>query len=168
MDHKKAQSCLRTFLEVSQMQIDEREREIRKKERFKRFFDVSKKSEINKETEILGLEKNRIQGRLDSVRLEILSMLVDRLDLVTEEMIVSRQCSNALDFIKKEKEAIELRGLYRDYPCSILEVLNCGLSAQTTSVSFSLFDEPVKKEANEDDVKASVSLKNVKIMIKSM
>ena len=35
MESKKAQSCLRTFLEVSQIQIGERNKRIRRKESFK-------------------------------------------------------------------------------------------------------------------------------------
>lgn len=168
MEQKKAQSCLRTFLEVSQIQIDEKEKEIRRKERFKKFLDVSKKSEINREMERLNSEKNKIQGRLDSVRLEILSMLVDRLDLITEDMIVSRRCSNALEFIKQEKEDIELRGMYKYYPCSIAEVLNVGLSVGEEKEDFSLFEKYKQTEATKEDVKAAVNLKNVKIMIKNM
>ena len=68
---------------------------------------------------------------------------------------------------KKEKETIELRGLYQDHPCSISEILNIGLSAKKEEVSFSMFEEP-KLEATDRDVKNAVSEKVVKIMTKRM
>ena len=168
MEQKKAQSCLKTFFEVSKIQIDKRDKDIQRKIKLKRFLDVKKKSEINREIEIIVEERNRIQGQLDCVRLEVLDMMLDRLDLVTEEMIVKKQCANALEFIKQEKEDIELRGMYKLYPCSIEEVLNVGLSACREEVSFSLFDESGSNKATKEDVQSAVNPKNVKMMIKNM
>ena len=167
MESKKAQSCLKTFLEVSKIQIDDRNAKIRRKEAFKGIWDVEKKSIINREISALVQERNQIQGRLDCVRLEMLDMILDNPSLVSSKLLAKKGCSDVVSFVKQEKEDIELRGLYQDYPCSISEVLNIGLSAHKDDVSFSLFDKP-QTEATKTDVKSAVDEKTVKIMTKSL
>lgn len=167
MESNKAKSCLQTFLEVSKVQIDMRNDSIRRKNSFKKWLDTERKSDINREIEVLVDERNKIQGRLDSVRLEILDMVLDNPSLISPRLLAKKGCSSVVEFVKQEKEIIEIRGLAEQYPCSIAEVLNIGLSAKSDEVSFSLFDKP-QTEATLQDVKMAVSEKNVKIMTKSM
>ena len=167
MESNKARSCLKTFLEVSQIQIDMRNDSIRRKNSFKKWLDVERKSDVNKEIEALVQERCQIQGRLDSVRLEILDMVLDNPSLISPRLLAKKGCGSVVEFVKKEKETIELRGLAEQHPCSIAEVLNIGLSAKSDEVSFSLFDK-LQTEATLQDVKTAVSEKNVKIMTKSM
>lgn len=167
MESSKARSCLKTFLEVSQIQIDMRNDSIKRKNSFKKWLDTEKKSDINREIEVLVKERCRIQGRLDSVRLEILDMVLDNPSLISPRLLAKKGCSSVVEFVKNEKESIELRGLAEQYPCSIAEVLNVGLSAKSEEVSFSMFDKP-RYEATKQDVESAVDVKNVKIMTKSM
>lgn len=168
MESKKAQSCLRTFLEVSQIQIDERNKRIKRKEAFKSILDSSKKSEVNREISVLVQEKNQIQGRLDCVRLEMLDMILDNPSLVSSNLLAKKGCKDVVSFVKQERENIELRGVYQYYPCSINEVLNIGLSASSKDfVSFSLFDKP-QTEATKKDIEVAVSEKNIRLMTKSL
>lgn len=167
MESKKAQSCLRTFLEVSKIQIDERNTRIRRKEAFKGIWDAQKKTAVNKEISALVQERNQIQGRLDCVRLEMLDMILDNPSLVSPKLLAKKGCHDVVSFVKQEKEEIELRGVYQYYPCSISEVLNIGLSAHKDDVSFSMFDKP-QTEATKTDVKSAVDEKNIKIMTKSL
>lgn len=168
MESKKAQSCLRTFLEVSQIQIDERNKRIRRKESFKSILDSSKKTEVNKEISLLVQERNQIQGRLDCVRLEMLDMILDNPSLVSSKLLAKKGCKDVVSFVKQEKETIELRGVYQYYPCSINEVLNIGLSVSSKDyVSFSFFDKP-QTEATKKDIEVAVDEKNIKIMTKSL
>lgn len=167
MESKTAQSCLKTFLEVSQIQIDMRSESIRRKNSFKKWLDSESKSYINREIHELVEERSKIQGRLDSVRLELLDVILDNPSLISQRLLNKKGCSNVVEFVKQEKENIELRGLYQDNPCSIAEVLNIGLSAKSDEVSFSLFDKP-QTEATKQDVKNAVNEKVVKVMTKRM
>lgn len=167
MEVNKAKSCLRTFLEVSKIQIDEKDRIIKKKSALKAFYDSSKKTEVNGEISALVDEKAKIQGQLDSVRLEILDMILENPSLISAKLLAKKGCSSVSEFVEGEKSSIELRGLYSQYPCSIADVLNVGLSASKDDFSLSLFDKP-QTEATVNDVKSSVDEKNVKVMIKSM
>lgn len=167
MDSKKAQSCLKTFLEVSKIQIGERNSEIRGLERQKAIAEVGRKSLLNERISVIIRERDKVQGRLDSVRLEILDMILDNPSLVSDKLIQRKGYSSIVDFVKGEKETIELRGLHEENPCSIAEVLNIGLSSQKDE-GFSLFEER-QTEATESDVKSAVNdRKVVKTMIKSM
>lgn len=167
MESNKAKSCLKTFLEVSQIQLALRDKAIQKKQRIKLFLDTSKKTEVNQEIVELKYGRSQIQGRLDSVRLEMLDMILDEPSLISPRIIAKKGCSSVVEFVKQEKESIELRGLYKEFPCSIAEVLNKGLEAQQTDISFSMFDKP-QIEATKQDVKVAVDEKNIKIMTKSM
>lgn len=170
MDSKSAQRCLKTFLEVSKIQINNRERTIKNKTNMKKLFDSSKKSMVNEEIGQLVEERDRIQGRLDSVRLEVLNILSSNPFLVPEEVIVKKQRGTALDLIEREKAKIEERGLYKKYPCSINEVLTVALNSEfgDDRISFSLFDSKKEKKVTENMILSSVNQKNVKMMIKSM
>ena len=167
MESKEAQSCLKTFLEVSQIQIDMRNDSIKRKKALKRWLDSESKSYINREIYEITQERCQIQGRLDSVRLELLDMILENPSLISRRLLAKKGCSSVVDFVKQEKETIELRGLYQDNPCSIAEILNIGLSAKKPEVSFSMFEEP-KLEATDRDVKNAVSEKVVKVMTKRM
>lgn len=171
MDSKSAQRCLKTFLEVSKIQINNKDRAIKDKTNMKRLFDSAKKTVVNEEIDQLVEERDKIQGRLDSVRLEVLDILSSDPFLVPEEIIVKKRCGTALDLIEREKAKIEERGLYKQYPCSINEILTVALNGHVMEdkISFSLFDSPKKVETvSEDMILSSVNQKNVKIMIKSM
>lgn len=171
MDSKSAQMCLKTFLEVSKIQIENMDKTIKNKNNMKRFFDSSKKTVVNEEIDRLIEEREKTLGRLDSVRLEVLDILSSNPFLVSEEVIVKRRCGTALDLIEREKAKIEERGLYKKYPCSINEVLAVALNSQVgeDKISVSLFDLPRKEESVSDDmILSSVNQKNVKLMIKSM
>lgn len=167
MESKKAQSCLRTFLEVSQIQINDRNTRIKRKEALKGILDTSKKTQVNNEISVLAQERNQIQGRLDCVRLEMLDMILDNPSLISAKLLAKKGCSDVVTFVKQEKEDIELRGLYKEHPCTINEVLNIGLSAHKDDVSFSFFDER-QTEATKRDVEVAVDAKNVKVMTKSL
>lgn len=167
MESKKAQSCLRTFLEVSQIQINDRNTRIKRKEALKGILDTSKKTQVNNEISVLAQERNQIQGRLDCVRLEMLDMILDNPSLISTKLLAKKGCSDVVTFVKQEKEDIELRGLYKEHPCSINEVLNIGLSAHKDDVSFSFFDKR-QTEATKRDVEVAVDAKNVKVMTKTL
>lgn len=167
MESTNAKSCLKTFLEVSQIQIDMKNKALKRKSTLKGFLDVSKKSEINREMEQIIQERNQIQGRLDAVRLEMLDMILEEPSLISSKLLAKKGCTSVVDFVKQEKEAIELRGLYKENHCSISEILNIGLSAHKDDVSFSMFDKP-QLTATEQDVKKAVDYKNVKVMTKTM
>ena len=167
MESKEAQSCLKTFLEVSQIQIDMRTDSIKRKNALKKWLDSEHKSYVNREIHEITEERCRIQGRLDSVRLELLDMILDNPSLISPRLLAKKGCSSVTQFVKQEKETIELRGLYQENPCSIAEILNIGLSAKKPEVSFSMFEEP-KLEATDRDVKNAVSEKVVKVMTKRM
>ena len=94
-------------------------------------------------------------------------MILENPALISQRLLAKKGCSNVVEFVKQEKESIELRGLYQDHPCSIAEVLNVGLSAKKEEVSFSMFEEP-KLEATDRDVKNAVNDKVVKVMTKRM
>lgn len=159
MDTEKAKSCLRTFLEVSEIQINIRESAIKRKNSWKKILDSSKTREVNIKIMELIEEKHKIQGRLDCVRLEILDMILDEPSLISEKLLAKKGCSSVTEFVKREKEQIELRGLYNKYPCSIEEILGIAVNAGS---------EEYKPKVTKEDVKAAVDTKNVKIMTKSL
>ncbi len=168
MDGKKAQSCLKTFLEVSKIVIDERNREIRGLERQKAVSESGRKSILNERISVIVREREKVQGRLDSVRLEMLDMILDDPSLISPRTIAKKGCDSVASFVKKEKESIELRGSYRENPYSISDVLSIALANEKEKMSFSLFDEG-QKEVTKDDIKSAVnSEKVVKTMIKTL
>jgi len=161
MEIKKARSCLKNFLKISEQQIKEKTKMIKKKEATKDLFDASKKTKINSEISSLTSEINQIQGRLDSVRLEILDMILANPKLISDSIIAKKHCCSYIDFAKKEGEKIYRRGLYKKYPYTIKEAMN------------SVFDDykdiyvsPI--QATDEDVIAAVTSKNIKIMNKTM
>lgn len=150
MNMMKTQDCLRTFLKVSQIQIDNRENVIRKQ-------NLIKKDDSNIKFMRLVEEKNKIQGNLDCVRLEILDILLDDPSLISDTFLVKKGYESISDFVKNEKEKIELRGLYKEYPFSIEKILEIALESE---------EDIYKPVVTKGDVLSSVNIKNVKTMIK--
>ena len=156
MDTEKAKSCLKTFLEVSEIQIRIRESAIKRKNSMKRIMDSESKNKVNTKIMELTREKLRIQGQLDCVRLEILDMILDDPSLISKKMLEKKGCSSVTEFVKREKANIELRGLYSEYPFSISKVLEIAMSSS----------EEYRPKVTPNDVKATVDTKNVKVMTK--
>lgn len=156
MDTEKARSYLKTFLEVSEIQISIKESAIKRKNSWKRILDRSKISAVNAKIMELIEEKHKIQGRLDCVRLEMLDMILDEPSLVSDKLLAKKGYSSVTEFVRHEKENIELRGLYKKYPCSIETIL--GIAVDVGSC----------EKVTKNDVKAAVDAKNVKIMTKSL
>lgn len=156
MDTEKARCYLKTFLEVSEIQIGIREGAIKRKTSMKRIFDSEGKRRANVKIMELIEEKHQIQGRLDCVRLEMLDMILENPSLISEKMLVKKGCSSVTEFVKREKENIELRGLYSKYPFSISQILEIAMSSS----------EEYKPKVTPGDVKATIDTKNVKIMTK--
>jgi len=167
MESKQARNYLKIFLEVSQIQINIRDKAINGRESFKKFLSNDRKVEAEKKIKSLKLERDRIEGRLDSVRLEILDMIVDKPDLVSDEILSKKNYSSVSEFIAKEKEKIEERGLYKKHPYSISEILDIALTTGINEMNILVFENQ-QLESTSSDVKAAVDSKNVKTMFKSM
>lgn len=169
MDSKKAQSCLKTFLEVSKIQIDIRNKSIKRKNMFKSYMEVSRISQVNEEITALIEERDRIQGKLDSVKLEMLDMIEENPNLVSGKLLSKKGYTSVGEFIKEERESIAMRNLARWNPFGISDVLDIALKNQGTEIDFSrsLFDKP-QTEVYKSDITAAVDTKNVKTMIKTL
>ena len=156
MDTEKAKSCLKTFLEVSEIQISIRDGAIKRKNSMKRIMDSEGRKRANTKIMELTKEKNKLQGQLDCVRLEILDMILDDPSLISSKMLEKKGCSSVTEFVKREKESIELRGLYSEYPFSISKILEIAIGSS----------EEYKPKVTPNDVKSTVDTKNVKVMTK--
>lgn len=155
MEEKNLQRYLQTFLEISEVQIKIKEKEIKRKQSFKRMMDSNKNTIINAEIMDILEVKHKLEGHLDCIRLEILNMILEDPSLISERVLKKNDCNSVLEFVKQEKEKIELRGLYDKYPFSIDDVLNLSLDDKRNAYS-------------KEEIKLSVDRKIVKTMIKSL
>lgn len=158
MDNK-VKKYLRTFLEMSEVQINIRENAIKRKNSWKRILDTSKANEVNERIMELIEEKHKIEGQLDCVRLEMLDIILEDSSLISDDLLYKMDCHSVDGFVEREKEKIKQRGLYAKYPCSIADVLN-------TALSFN--DENHSIKITQNETKIAVNVKNVKIMIKNL
>ena len=164
MESKKAQSCLKTFLEVSKIQIDLRQNQINKILQRRDYQQDDNRSTVK----VLVEERDRIQGNLDSVRLEILDMIAKDNSLISSKLLRKKEYSSVSEFISFEKTIIEDRGLFKKYPCSIEEVLNSGLSSNVVKEETIFTKKDIEKASESDVVNAVSSEKIIKTMIKTL
>jgi uncharacterized protein (UPF0297 family) len=99
MDTEKARSYLKTFLEVSEIQISIKESAIKRKNSWKRILDRSKISAVNAKIMELIEEKHKIQGRLDCVRFEMLDMILDEPSLVSDKLLAKKGYSSVTQIV---------------------------------------------------------------------
>ncbi len=168
MKSKDARHCLRTFLEVSQLQIDSRNAKVKRLDFRKTFLNTAKKREVNEEIDKLLEERNAIQGRLDSVRLEMLDIIKKDPCLLSNDLLCKKGYYSVSQLVDDEKSKILERGSYRDNPYSIADVLNVVLSTTASDNDFSLFTSATIKATPLDVENASRNKQNVKKMIKKM
>ncbi len=163
MEKVDASRLLKTFSKVSNLRINEFDRSIRGYSLLNAFSNSQKISANNGKIQNLILERNCVQGRLDSVKLEVLNMLMANPELCDGRELRKMGFETIFDFVEEEKERISLRGLYSDNPCSIKEILIQGATALEDKCDF--FDEEPIIITNSDVVNA-VDKKSVKVLFK--
>ena len=170
METKKAKRDLSVFLEVSKLQVESYNRAIKRLEKKKGFLSSSGKSYVNQQISELSASRDETLGHLDSVRLEILDVVAQNPELISDDLLAKKGHKCVATFVEAEQTEIRNRGLSDKYPFSIADVLTVGLSemAKSSCEQPSLFRDPVVRPSTNDVEMASKNREIVKTMIKTL
>ncbi len=170
METKKAKRDLSVFLEVSKLQVESYNRAIKRLEKKKGFLSSSGKSYVNQQISELSASRDETLGHLDSVRLEILDVVAQNPELISDDLLAKKGHKCVATFVEAEQTEIRNRGLSDKYPFSIADVLTVGLSemAKSSCEQPSLFRDPVVRPSTNDVEIASKNRETVKTMIKTL
>ncbi len=157
-----SQIILKDFLTSSSTTIRKMTKQINLMIWKKNFSDITQKAKLNEMIVKMTYERDKRQGYLDCVTLEMLSLVLDEQFFVNSNLLRKRGYVSVSDFVKGEKLIIEKRGLYKKFPYSITDVLKKGLADKTVGY---LDDVRV----SYSDVKKSIDdQKVVKTLIKTL
>lgn len=141
MEKVDASRMLKTFFKVSNLRINDFDRSIRGYSLLNAFSNSKRISANNGKIQDLILERNRVQGRLDSVKLEILNMLMNNPKLCDVKDLKKKGFEDIFELVEEETERIKVRGLYFDNPCSVKDVLVQGVTELKDKRDFWGYDE---------------------------